>query len=649
MRHETQSSSNLSLKRAIPAVFAYIALAAAVAFPAHSARPGARPVPAWEGRTLEGKPLVLGDLIGRRFVLAFITPGPDAEGLGSALRAIQDERSEFNFEIVGILAPGSGAEGRRWVEKHEYSFPVATDQPGGLAARLRLGGQPAAAMVVDAEGYVVAGQSLAAPGDDAAELVEGALRDMLRLPKAELAGTPTLGDYPAAPAFEAPPLEGGDPVTLESLRGKPLVLIFFLHTCPHCHDALGDLRDVLAGLPEASRPALYGVSMAARTAEVRAQLAELDLDFFPVLIDPKNEIREAYGATRGVPVIYFIDKEGRIRWRTDGWRSERDPILARMRLAILAGEKPPLLLHSTGYSGDEFCGTCHESQQATWQLTSHAGAFETLVRHGADSNEECVGCHVVGFGQKGGYALAKPDVQLEGVGCETCHGRGGPHLSPDHAKGGYEATCTGCHDPKHSLGFEYAAFLPKVSHAANTHLLALPEAEKRKLLADRRSIRAPLLPTEIDYVGSGACRECHASEYETWSAQPHANAHATLDAAGKADTSDCLGCHTTGYDRGGFPARGAPSEHPDLVGVGCESCHGPGANHIAPGATRRGTILSLGDKCDSCVILQICGSCHDDANDPGFEFEVQDKIDLQRHGTIEAGTGKPLVADPAKP
>ena len=42
------------------------------------------------------------------------------------------------------------------------------------------------------------------------------------------------------------------------------------------------------------------------------------------------------------------------------------------------------------------------------------------------------------------------------------------------------------------------------------------------------------------------------------------------------------------------------------------------------------------------MILQICGSCHDDDNDPGFAFEVLDKIEKQRHGTIEAGTGKPL-------
>ena len=42
------------------------------------------------------------------------------------------------------------------------------------------------------------------------------------------------------------------------------------------------------------------------------------------------------------------------------------------------------------------------------------------------------------------------------------------------------------------------------------------------------------------------------------------------------------------------------------------------------------------------MILQICGSCHDAANDPKFEFSVEEHIERQRHGTIEAGTGKPL-------
>ena len=78
--------------------------------------------------------------------------------------------------------------------------------------------------------------------------------------------------------------------------------------------------------------------------------------------------------------------------------------------------------------------------------------------------------------------------------------------------------------------------------------------------------------------------------------------------------------------------------------LGCESCHGPGGDHVAENSRRLGSILSLGDKCDSCVILKICGDCHDDANDPGFEFNVEEKIERQRHGTIEAGTGKPKSA-----
>ena len=63
---------------------------------------------------------------------------------------------------------------------------------------------------------------------------------------------------------------------------------------------------------------------------------------------------------------------------------------------------------------------------------------------------------------------------------------------------------------------------------------------------------------------------------------------------------------------------------------------------MAEGSTKLGSIVSLGDKCDSCVILQICGSCHDEANDSDFNFAVQEHIDRQRHGTTEAGTGKPL-------
>jgi hypothetical protein len=146
-------------------------------------------------------------------------------------------------------------------------------------------------------------------------------------------------------------------------------------------------------------------------------------------------------------------------------------------------------------------------------------------------------------------------------------------------------------------------------------------------------------------VGSDACQSCHAAEYETWAKSPHARAIDSLRSGGKAGEAECLRCHTTAYGKaGGFPENGDVAAHDDLARVGCESCHGPGGQHVGEDARRIGTIVSLGDKCDSCVILQICGSCHDEANDADFEFSVQEHIDRQRHGTIEPGTGKPLDA-----
>jgi hypothetical protein len=167
--------------------------------------------------------------------------------------------------------------------------------------------------------------------------------------------------------------------------------------------------------------------------------------------------------------------------------------------------------------------------------------------------------------------------------------------------------------------------------------------EERNALLAKLGAPRNVLPTNANYVGSDACRDCHTSEHATWSASPHAQSVATLTGAGESDNADCLACHTTGYGRpGGFPAEAATASHTDLARVGCESCHGPGSEHVKDGSTKIGSIVSLADKCDSCVILQICGGCHDDANDPGFEFEVLDKIEAQRHGTIEPGTGEPV-------
>lgn len=609
--------------------------------PARAERHG-RPLPAITAQGLDGQEFRVASLLGKRIVLFLFNPeAPEAEPVAQAVASVARARGEHNFQIVGVGTGSQRSKVRSFAEAHGFDFPILDDSSVAIASQLGLRA-PAALVGVDAEGYVVFALGPPPPqAPDAARSIEVQLREALRLPEPDNGTTPVLGERPRAPALRGVDIFSGSSVDLEALRGQPVVVMFFLHTCPHCHAAMRALREILPKIPEASRPRLIGVSVTDRVYSIKDQLESDDLDFFPVVTDPDHALQSAWGVLAGIPDLFLLDAEGRVQARMQGWRDDRDPPLLRMRLARLAGQSVPMLLHQTGYSGDEFCGVCHPQETETWQLTRHASAYDTLVRHGAERNEECVGCHVVGWGRTGGFALDPPTPHLEDVGCESCHGRGGPHLSPafvqDHD---YQTACVGCHDPKHSLGFEYAKFLPRISHAANAHLAGLSLEEKRKLLAERGQPRSDLLPGSADFVGSEACRSCHQAEFATWSGGPHAGALHSLEQKQKSGEPDCLRCHTTGFGRpGGFPSEARPPAHPDLGRVGCESCHGPGGDHVGEGASRRGTIVSLGDKCDSCVILQICGGCHDDANDPGFEFEVLDKIEVIRHGTIEPSGG----------
>jgi peroxiredoxin len=631
--------NNLPVARLIFALLLAGACVPSTAAAASQRPDGERPLPAFDGYTLDGKSLSISDSIGKRLVLFFFNPEvPESLPVAEAVRGIARERGSHNFAVIGVAVGSSRARAVEFKQQASLDFPIIDDSGGSITRRFDLQ-SPISLIAVDAEGYVTfVAMSFDASGDDASGRIEDRIREQLRLPEREPELALPFGTHPRAPAFEAPRLSGGDPFSTDELAGKPMILIFFLHTCSHCHKALEFFKAQLSEIPETQRPALIGVSLLDRPSAVRQMLAEREFELSEVLLDPSRDLQRLYGMAGTVPDISFIDSSGGIVHRIRGWSEKRDPAIARMVVAKIAGLRIPMILNPKGYTGDEVCGVCHELERESWLYTEHASAFDTLVTHGEARNPECVGCHVVGFDQPGGYTIAARPTHLENVSCESCHGRGGPHLSKDFvAAEGYESVCQTCHNPTHSLGFDYASFRPVISHTA---IAALP-AEERAALS--RSRPGSLLPSGIDYVGSDQCESCHPKEFATWSASPHALALASLEARGAKEKTDCLECHTTGFGQpGGFAASAAASSHPDLARVGCESCHGPGAAHVEPDAKKIGTIISLGDKCDSCVILQICGGCHDDANDPGFEFEVVDKIERQRHGTIQPGSGEPI-------
>ncbi len=597
-----------------------------------------RPLPGFNGISLDNQSLSISDYIGKRLLLVFFNPevaesGPVAE----ATRAISDLRTSHNFAVVGITVGSTRSKSRAFRDEHHLDFPIIDDSPGRITRRLGL--QTSVTLVaVDAEGYMFWGASyFDAKKSDEAARVEGEIRTALRLPERAKEAL-AFGERQRAPLFEGIRLNGGEPFRLRDHAGRPVVLIFFLHTCPHCHHALQFLLPQIEKIPADKRPSLVAVSIQDRPRAVRDALAELGIELQHVLLDSERKLQKLFQLQAGVPDIFFLDKQRRIVHRIQGWRDKRDPALARMTIAKISGTKIPYLLNPRGYTGSDVCGVCHELELESWHYTKHAGAYDTLVTHAAERNPECIGCHVVGYAAPGGYSIDGAPAHLEDVSCENCHGRGGPHLSKSFVQAGnYEAVCISCHNPTHSLGFDYPSFRKNISH---TQIAAMTPHERAALGGTRPG---NLMPTDAAYVGSEACSSCHPSEFATWEASAHARSLASLEKKNQSGDTACQACHTTAFGLpGGFAEGAAPSAHPDLARVGCESCHGPGEAHIGEQAKKIGSIISLGDKCDSCVILQICGGCHDDANDPGFAFEVVDKIEIQRHGTIEAGTGRPL-------
>jgi len=108
------------------------------------------------------------------------------------------------------------------------------------------------------------------------------------------------------------------------------------------------------------------------------------------------------------------------------------------------------------------------------------------------------------------------------------------------------------------------------------------------------------------FAGSLACRSCHAADYDVWAKSEHAGALKTLEDDGQDRDPDCTGCHVTGLDStDGFQTR---SLTPDLANVGCESCHGPSADHAAQPATKTPQDA-----------MASCRSCHNAEHSPSFE------------------------------
>lgn len=125
--------------------------------------------------------------------------------------------------------------------------------------------------------------------------------------------------------------------------------------------------------------------------------------------------------------------------------------------------------------------------------------------------------------------------------------------------------------------------------------------------------------------GQTTCGNCHVEKQAEWSQTRHAGAFADL---GPDDPDSCRPCHTTNQkgnaltEDAGFALTADSSYHD----VQCESCHGPGLNHIqGPEATKplASVVLdpALSDGTNGC------GECHS-----GPDYPFVEEWASSRHG-----------------
>lgn len=112
------------------------------------------------------------------------------------------------------------------------------------------------------------------------------------------------------------------------------------------------------------------------------------------------------------------------------------------------------------YIGSTRCALCHANTHAGWSDTLHAHALETLEAIGQGSNPNCIGCHVVGHGDQGGFVNRATTNDLAGVGCEACHGPAAEHARNANDETLYPGVsiaselCGRCHTGSHHPHYE---------------------------------------------------------------------------------------------------------------------------------------------------------------------------------------------------
>ena len=136
----------------------------------------------------------------------------------------------------------------------------------------------------------------------------------------------------------------GHTVSLDSYRGKVVVLNFWTKTCGPCMEEMPEIADLARILKPMSDVAVLTVSTDESAQEAIDALKSVlrEEPPFPVLMDPNLEVVKQKFGTSLYPETWIIDKNGVIRARFDGAREWSNAAVVQLVDQIRGGGYCPV-------------------------------------------------------------------------------------------------------------------------------------------------------------------------------------------------------------------------------------------------------------------------------------------------------------------
>jgi peroxiredoxin len=267
------------------------------------------PAPDFTLQSMDGNFVSLSDFLGRPVMLTFWRINCSACQFQLPFtQELFDKWSTDSLVVLTINVGDRATDIKDYMISRKANYPVLLDTQGEITQSYGLVGVPTT-FFIDAEGFIKAYQIGAFQSEKSMETaINKTFPDIVLSPKTatNIETGPEVGSV--APDFTLQTIDNQN-ISLNDLRGKTVLLNFWMSTCDACVSELPYLQ-AASDNQTIKKVVILTVNCGESAQAVHSVVDKLNLTF-PVLLDPGGMICTTY--KRGAPTAFLIDGSGIIK------------------------------------------------------------------------------------------------------------------------------------------------------------------------------------------------------------------------------------------------------------------------------------------------------------------------------------------------